>query len=65
MYYRPHAERAFVSPPPKQPLPVSLLEAALCANESAVAQALKAGADVNECDALGRTVLGCAIGGER
>ncbi|KAH8100007.1 ankyrin [Cristinia sonorae] len=53
---RTHVERA---------APVSLLDAALNANELAVAQALSAGADVNQCDALGRTVVGCAIGGER
>lgn len=57
---RPHAERV-----PSLPKPVSLLDAALNANESAVAQALKAGADVNECDALGRTAIGCALGGEQ
>lgn len=43
----------------------SLLEAATYANENAVALALHSGADVNACDASGRTVTTCAIGGER
>ncbi|TCD70221.1 hypothetical protein EIP91_004402 [Steccherinum ochraceum] len=60
--HRSHAERAFSSS--STPPPVSLLQAALAANETAVSQALRAGADVNECDALGRSVVGCAIGGE-
>ncbi len=46
-------------------LQISLLEAATYANENAVALALHSGADVNACDPSGRSIMTCAIGGER
>ncbi|KAL4243728.1 hypothetical protein ABKN59_011456 [Abortiporus biennis] len=56
-----HAERG------QQSLSINalLLEAAIKADEHTFSNALKSGADVNVCDDRGRTVIGCALGGER
>lgn len=47
------------------PLSLSLLDAATAADETAVLQALLAGADINALDASGRTVIGCTLAGKR
>lgn len=44
---------------------MSLLDAAIRADENAVAAAIHAGADVNTLNAAGRSALVCAIGGDR
>lgn len=43
----------------------TLLEAAAHADEAAVLRALEEGAEVDVEDAAGRTVIGCAIAGQR
>lgn len=57
-YVHPHAGDGHLTRP-------ILLEAAAHADEAAVLRALDEGAEVDIEDAAGRTVIGCAIAGQR